>query len=66
MQLAIADRGNVIIKVVMRKNKKRCPNFRKFRISEVLLVQHPLRVGCNEFARTPMEALLDGVHVRHE
>jgi hypothetical protein len=29
------DRGHVIIKAVMRKKKKSCPNYREFRIIEV-------------------------------
>jgi hypothetical protein len=42
--IAVADRGNVTIKVVMRKKKKSCPNYREFRISEVspyFSSQHP-------------------------
>jgi hypothetical protein len=31
--LHLADRGNVVIKVVMRK-KNNCPNYREFRIRE--------------------------------
>jgi hypothetical protein len=36
----MADRGKVIIKVVMRNKNGSCPNYREFRISEVSLYEY--------------------------
>jgi hypothetical protein len=50
-QFAIADRGNVIIKVVMRK--KGCPNYREFRIIDVSLYSEFVGLMINSSYGTP-------------
>jgi hypothetical protein len=43
--LHLADRGNVIVKVEMRKRISICPNYREFWISDVRIIGGSLHFG---------------------